>query len=170
MIHESTIPTGNSMNTSTSILRCRNEASKLHTSETHHYYLWCKVSPTIILVDVSDATGENESIKSTPGTCIYLLTTFIEFIRINLSGSSLLLNNHLTGTGFIPFSFTTVLFVWIHAFIYRKILTSEISDIFHKHQFVLVIVSLRVSGSPEFLKYTYYITTGFCLLSVKLSD
>ena len=146
------MPTGNSMNTSTSILRCRNEASKLHTSATHHYSLWYKVSPTIILVDVSDATGKNESIKSTPGTCIYLLTTFIEFIRINPAGSSLLLNNHLTGTGFITFAFTTVLFVGIRAFIYRKRLTSEISDIFHKHQFGLVIASLRVSGSPEFLK------------------
>ena len=86
--------------------------------------------------------------KSTTWTCMYPLTTFLDFRRIHLSVSPLLLNTHLTVTGFLPFSFTMLLFVGIHAFLDRKYFTSEITDIFHKCSFGLVIAPLGVSGYP----------------------
>ena len=79
---------------------------------------------------------------------MYPLTPFFYLRQINLSGSSLLLNTHLTGTGFLPFDFMTLLFVGIDTFIHRKLLTSEIANISHKLPFGLVIASLRVSGYP----------------------
>ena len=136
------------MKNSTFILGCRNAASVSHSAATHPSSLWYKASPIRILVGVSDATGDNDSVKSTPGTCMYRLATFLDFRRINPSGSSLLLQIHLTGTGYLPFDFTTILFVGVYAFIDRKLFTSEISDIFYKYPFGLVIASLRVSGSP----------------------
>ena len=70
---------------------------------------------------MSGATDNNDSVKSTPGTCMYHLTTLINFRRIIPSDSSLLLNTHLTGTGFMPLAFTMLIFVEIHAFIDRNI-------------------------------------------------
>ena len=146
MIPKYTMPSGNLVSILTSILVCRNEASKSDSSATHPSFSWYTVSPIRIHVDVSYATVDNDSVKLTPGTCMYPLTTFTDFIRINLSGSSLLLNTHLTGTGFLPFDFTMIPFVIIYAFIDRQLLTSEIADILHKCIFELVINSLRVSG------------------------
>ena len=97
---------------------------------------------------MSDVTGENDSVKSTPGTCMYPLTKFIDFRRIKPSASYLLLNTHLTDTGFIPLDFTTLLLFGIQAFLDKQLFTSDIADIFHKFPFGLVIASLRVSDSP----------------------
>ena len=142
------MPSGNLMNTSTCISGCRNAASTSHILATHHSYLWYKVSPIRILVDVYDATGENDSVPSTPGTCMYPLTTLLNFIQINTSGYSLLLNTHLTSTKSLPFAFTMLLLIGIHSFLDRKWFTSKITDIFHKCPFGLVIAYLKVSGSP----------------------
>ena len=102
----------------------------------------------MILVEVSDATGDNDYVKSNPGAFMYPLTTCIDFRRIKPSASSLLLNTHLPGTAFLPLVFTTLHFVQIQAFLDRKPFTSDNADIFHKCTFGFVIVSLRVSGSP----------------------
>ena len=96
---------------------------------------------------MSDATRENDSVNSIPWTCKYTLTTFLDFRQNNPSASSLLLNTHFTGTGFLHLDFTTLLFVGIQAFLDRKIITSDIADIFHRFSFGLVIASLRVSDS-----------------------
>ena len=138
---------GHYINISTVILGFINTASTSHSSVTHPYSSWYKVSTNTILVGVSDVTGDNEFLKSTPGTCIYPLIKFLYFRRINPQGSSLLLNIYLTGTGFIPFSPMIILLVGIHAFPDRKLFTSEFADICHKFPFGLVIASLRVSGS-----------------------
>ena len=135
MIPNSTMPSGHSMNISTYILGCMNAASMSHSSETHPSSSWYKVSPIRIVVFVSDVTVDNESMKSNPGTCKYPLTTFIYFRKINMSGSSLLLKTHFSGTGFIPFAFMTLIFIVIHAFLDRKLFTSEIAEIFHKCPF-----------------------------------
>ena len=66
-------------------------------------------------------------------------------------GSPLILNTHLKGTGFLPFYFTVLLLVGIHAFIDSKLFTSEIADIFYKFPFGLIIASLSVSGSSAFV-------------------
>ena len=137
MINKSTMPSGHSMKISTSILGCRNADYMSHSPETHNASSWYRVIPIRILVDVSDANCENYSVKSTPGTCMYPLTTFLDFGWINPSGSYLLLNNQFTGTDFLPFAFTTLLFVRIHIFLDRKLLTSEIADIFYKFPFGL---------------------------------
>ena len=79
MIPHSTIPSDHLMNISTSILGCRNDTSISHSSATHPFSSWYKVSTIRILVDVSDAAGENKSVKSTPRTCKYPLNTFIDF-------------------------------------------------------------------------------------------
>ena len=121
------MPSGHSINISTSVLGCIYSDSTSHISATHPSYLCYKFIPIIVLIGVSDVTGDNESVKSTPVTCMYPLTTFPEFIWINPSGSSLLLNTHLTGTVFIPFSFAILIFVVINAFIDRKLLTSSIA-------------------------------------------
>ena len=97
---------------------------------------------------------------------MYPLTMFLNFRRINISGSSLILNNHLTGPPFLPFYFMILLFVVIHAFLDRKLFTSEISDNFHKCPFILVIASLRVSGSPMSTEidilHTHWILSYLC--------
>ena len=79
---------------------------------------------------------------------MYPLTTFIDFKRMNPSGSLLILNNYLTCTGFIHFYFTVLLLIGIHAFLDIFFYTSEIAEIFHKCTFGIVIASLIVSGSP----------------------
>ena len=136
------------MNISTSVLCFSNATSQSHISETHTSYLWYNVIPIRILVKVSDVTDRNDSVTSTPGICMYPLTTFLYFRIINLSGSSFLLNTHFTGTGFITFAFTTLLFVVIHNFLGRKLFATEIADIFHKCPFGLFITPLGVSGYP----------------------
>ena len=112
------------MNISTHILGFINAASRSHIPVTHPSSSWYKVGPIIILVGVSDATGDNDYVNSTPVVCIYPLTTFLDFIRINPPGSSLLLNDHLIGTVFLPFAFTALLFIIIHSFLERKFLAS----------------------------------------------
>ena len=91
MIPRSTISSGHLMNISTFISGCRNASSTSNILVTHPSSLCYKVIPMRILVDLSDTTGENDSVKSNPGTYMYPLTTFNGFRRINLSGSSLLL-------------------------------------------------------------------------------
>ena len=97
VITRSTMPSGHSMNISTGISGCRNAASTSHISDTYPSSLWYKFSPIRILVYVYVSTGENGSVQSTPGNCMYNLTTFINFKQINPSGSSLLSNTQLTG-------------------------------------------------------------------------
>ena len=106
----------------------------------------------MILVEVSDATDNNDSVKSTQGTCMYPLTTFLDFRQIKPSGYSLLINTHLIGTGFLTFAFKALIFVIIHDFLDRKLFTSEIADIYHKCPFDLVIAFLRDSGSPLYVE------------------
>ena len=72
------------MNISTGISGCSNVASMSHIAVTHPSYFWYKFSPVIILVGVSGATGDNNPVYSTPGACIYPLTAFIDFKRINM--------------------------------------------------------------------------------------
>ena len=79
---------------------------------------------------------------------MYPLTTFLQFRQIKPSESSFLLNTHLTGTGFVPLDFTTLIFFGIQAFLDRKWLAFDIADIYNKLPFGLVIVYLRVSGCP----------------------
>ena len=62
MIPSSTMPLGHSMNISTGILEVRYTASASHISEIHPSYLWYKFSTIIILVGVSVATGDNDSV------------------------------------------------------------------------------------------------------------
>ena len=113
---------------------------------------------------MSDATGENDSVKSIPGTCVYPLTTFLNFRLINTSDYFLLLNTHLTGTGFMSLSFTKLLFVGIQAFLYREFFTSDIAGIFNKYPFGLVVFSLRVSGYPVsveiYVLHAYWISSS----------
>ena len=71
------MPSDHSTNILTVISRCINSASTPHISETRPYSSWYKVIPIRILVDVYYATGENNYVNSTPGTCVYPLTTFI---------------------------------------------------------------------------------------------
>ena len=71
---------------STYILGCRNSAYTSHILATHPYSSFYKLSPIIILVDVYNATGDNDSIKSTIDTCMYPLTKFLDLVRINPSG------------------------------------------------------------------------------------
>ena len=92
---------------------------------------------------MSIAAGKNDSVSSTPGNCIYPLNEFIDFKRISPSGSYLLLNTHFTGTGFIPFTFTLILLIGIHAFI-EKIVYLINSWNLHKCPFGLDIDYLRV--------------------------
>ena len=148
MIPSSAMPSGYSINISTGVLGYSNYVSTSHSWETHPYSLWYKVSPIRILVDIFVATVENDSVNSTPGTCMYSLNKLLDFGRINPSVSSSLLNTHLTGTVFLPFAFHMIFLIGIHAFLDRKFFTSEIADIFHKCPFDVVIASLRVSGSP----------------------
>ena len=54
------------MNISTSILVCSDSDLTSHILATHPYSLWYKVFPIIILVDVSDVTFDNDSVKSNP--------------------------------------------------------------------------------------------------------
>ena len=103
MIPISKMTSGHLMNISTSILRCWYTAFMSNRSGTHPYSLWYKLSPIRILVDVSDKTGDNDSVNSTPRNLMHPLTTFINFIPINQSGSFLLLHKHLKGTGFLIF-------------------------------------------------------------------
>ena len=119
------------------------------------------------MVEVSDATGYNNSVKSNTGTCMYLLTTFIDFRLINLSASSLLLSSHLIGTRFIPLDFMILLFIGIQAFLERILFTYDIAYIFHKCPFGLVIAYLRVSGSPAFAEK--YVLHYLCILSSSCS-
>ena len=51
-----------SMNITTEIYICRNDASASHSSDTYPHSLWNRVSLIRILVDMSFATGENDSI------------------------------------------------------------------------------------------------------------
>ena len=88
-------------------------------------------------------------VQSTPGTCIYPFTNFLDLNHIYPSGSSLLLNAHFTGTGFLTLYFTVNILVRIQAFFYRKLLISDNSDIFHKCPVGLDIAYWKVSGSPE---------------------
>ena len=147
IIPKYTMPSGHLIYILTSILGWINAASASHNSAIYPLSSYYRVDPIIILVELSDVTGENDSVKFTPGTCMYPLTTFIDCRRIKLSASSLLLNTHLTGTVFILLDFTTLLFVGIQAFLDRNLFTSDIADIFHRCPFGFVITSLRVSGS-----------------------
>ena len=124
MIPNYTIHLGHSMNISSSILGCRNASSNSHRPTIYTSSSWYNVSTIRILIGVSDSNGKNESVKSTSGNCMYPLTTFLYFRRINPSGSSLLLNTHLIGTGFIPLYFKALHFVVIHAFLDRNFFTS----------------------------------------------
>ena len=105
------------MNISSVVSGGSNVASTSHISATHTYSFLYKVIPIIIIVDVDVFTVENNSVWSTPGTCMYPLTTFFGLKRIKPSVSSLLLNNHLTGTCFLTFTFTVPLLVVIHVFL-----------------------------------------------------
>ena len=114
------MPLGHLMYISTSILGCKNSTPMSHSSAIHTYSTRYKIIPIRILVEVSNSTGNNDPVKSTPGTSVYPLTKFIEFRRLNPSGSSLLLNTYLTGTGFLSLDFKLILFVGIHALLDRK--------------------------------------------------
>ena len=111
---------------STPILGCSNAASMSHIYTIHPSSSWYKVSPIRILVEVSDTTGKNDFVKSTPGTCMYPLTTFLEFRRIYPSAYSLLFNTHLTYDGFIPLAFMAIIFVVIHAFMTENYLLHKL--------------------------------------------
>ena len=151
---------------STYILGCSNTTFTSHISSIHTSYSWYKLSPIKILVVVSDATVENDSLESTTGNCMYPLTTFLDFRQTNPSASFLLLNTQLTGTEFLTLAFTTILFIVIHAYLDRILFTSEIVDIFHKCPFGLVIASLRVSGSPASIEidvlHAHWILSSLC--------
>ena len=112
MIPKSIMPSVHSIYISTSVLGCRNAASTSHNSAIHPSSLYYRVNPIRILVGVSDATGDNDSVKSTPKTCIYSLTTFIDFRRIKPPASSLILNTHLTEMCFLPLDFANASFRW----------------------------------------------------------
>ena len=59
-----------------------------------------------------------------------------------------------------------LLLIGTHAFLDRKLFTSEISENFHKFPFGIVIASLRVSGYPEYIEidilYTHCISSSSC--------
>ena len=149
MITKSTMTSGHLMYIPTFILGYSNAASMSHISKIHPYSSYYQVSTIRIIFEVYDAIGDNDSVKSIPGTCMYPLTKFLDFWKNNPSWSSLILNTHLKGTGFLILVFTTLLFVIIPAFLDRKLLSSEIADIYQKCPFGLGFYSLRVSGSPE---------------------
>ena len=75
--------------------------------------------------------------------------------------------------GFIPFYFTLILLNWIHAFLDRKLFTSEIANIFDKCPFSIVISSLMVSGYPESVYvdvlYVHCISCSSCLTSIMMN-
>ena len=69
-------------------------------------------------------TGESDSMWSTTDTCVYPLTTLINFKRISPSDFSLLFNIHFTGNGFLPSAFTLIPLMVIHALLDIKLFTS----------------------------------------------
>ena len=117
VIPKYTMPSGRSMHISTSILGFKNASSMSHSSATHTSSSLYRVSPIRIIVEVSDATGENYTMNLANGTRMHHFTTFIESIIINLSVSSFLINTQLTGNGFLNLSFTAFFFVRIQAFL-----------------------------------------------------
>ena len=58
------MPSYHPMNISTDILGCRSSTSTSHSSATHRYASLYKVIPIRIIVDVSVAPGENDSVYS----------------------------------------------------------------------------------------------------------
>ena len=114
---------------------------------------------------MSVVTGENDSVKSTHGTCIYPLTKFINFKRIIPWVSSLLLNTH--------FAFTLFLLIRIHDFLDRELLTSEIADMFHKFLFGLDIASMSISIYPApveiDLLHAYLISSSLCSAAIGMN-
>ena len=152
IIPKYTMPSGHSVYISTSILGCINADSTSHNSAIYPSSSQYRVNLIRILVELSNVTEKNDSVESTPGTYMYPLTIFLGFRLIKPSASSLLLNTHLTGTGFLTLTFMTLIFFGIQAVLDRKLLTSDIADIFHKFTFGLVINCLRVSGSPASVK------------------
>ena len=107
--------------------------------------------------------------ESTPGTCIYFLTKFLDFKHIDSSDSSLKLNSHFTGTCFPPIYLTVLLLIRIQEFVDRKLLIPDTADIFNKCPIVLGIASLGVLYSPasveidvlhaHWIYYSLYYTT-----------
>ena len=95
MITKSTMTSGHLMYIPTFILGYSNAASMSHISKIHPYSSYYQVSTIRIIFEVYDAIGDNESVKSVPGTCIYPLTKFLDFWKNNPSWSSLILNTHL---------------------------------------------------------------------------
>ena len=95
----------------------------------------------MILVEVSDATGENDSVKSTPRTWMYPFIKFLDFRRIKPSASSLLFNTHLTSTVCLPLDFTTLFSLESSTFLIKIIYFwysrnfPQIS-IWHRHRFL----------------------------------
>ena len=75
-----------------------------------------------------------------------------------MSGSSLLLNNHFTGTGFLHIAYTVLLLIVIHAFLDRILFTPEIVDIFDKCTFGLDVAFLGVSGSSVYVEIDVFYT------------
>ena len=111
---------------------------------------------------MSNATGENDSVKYTPWTCVYPLTKFLDFRRIKPSASSLLLNTHLTGTGFLPLAFMAFLFFSeSRSFLienYLLLISQKFSTNFHLASLMLPWGS-QVIQRPY--KLTYCTPTGF---------
>ena len=84
----------------------------------------------------------------TPGYFIYTVTKFLEFKRIDPSCSSLQLNTHFIGTGFLHLAFTWLILIAIQAILDRKLLISDTDEIFHKLPISVYIYSSRVPSSP----------------------
>ena len=126
IIPRSTIPSDNLMKTFTAISGFTNTAS---TSNSSAYSSWYNVSEIKRIFDISVVTDENDSMQLNTRTCIYPLTTFLNFKRINPSWSYLLLNIHFKGTEFLSLAFTFIILIRIYAYLERTFFTSEISDI-----------------------------------------
>ena len=62
MMPRSTMTSCYLMKISTGIYDCKNDSPTSHSSSTYPYYLCNKVTPIIIMVDVSVATSENYSV------------------------------------------------------------------------------------------------------------
>ena len=91
-----------------------------HSFAIHPSYSYYRVNTIRILVEVSYATVDNDSVKSAPGTFVYPFTTFIGFRRIKPSSFSLILKTHLTCAVFLPLSSMVLIFVVIQAFLDRN--------------------------------------------------
>ena len=83
---------------------------------------------------------------------MYPSNKLIDLKIIDMSGYSLLLNNHFTDNGFPTFAFTVLLLIVTQEFIDRKLFILVTAEIFHKCPIGLDIFSLMVSGYPTYVE------------------